>query len=144
MRAILPKWTLVCLVLLGGCPEEPQAPSEAVLRMKTCRRLMEDSSVVTLTLWKGLNEYERELIETERSLGLEKCLRRHPDVPGRCLDISDRESLRRSVELATTLCVNWPDELIACLRARDFYGPTCRRIIDEFRKPDTGTAGKKD
>jgi hypothetical protein len=149
MRRNDPKWILLFLFSLAccpapGCKNEPDAPSETVLRMKTCRRLMEDSAAVVLTLWKGMNEHERELIETERDLGLEKCLRRHPDLPGRCLDFSDPQSLKRSVEVATALCMNWPEELFTCIQKRDFYGPGCRSAVDAFRETAIPPAEKKD
>jgi hypothetical protein len=102
--------------------------------MQTCRRYIEDSTAVVLTLKKGMNDFELESLEKDRKLGLPACLQKHPDLPGRCLDLSSREAVEKSMELAVTLCVSWPDRLVECLRRQDQDSPVCRRALEAFRE----------
>ena len=129
---------LVVLLLLvpAGCRENPDEPSESVRKLRTCRRLIEDSTAVVLTLKKGMNAHELEMLEKERSRGLQACLLKHPDFPGRCIDLTSRESIQKSMELATTLCMSWPDVLVDCLRRQDQESPGCQKALEAFRGKD--------
>jgi hypothetical protein len=126
-------WILALLVTLIGCSDKNDEPSEPVRKMKTCRRLIEDSTAVVLTLKKGMNDYELEVLEEERGRGLSACLRKHPDLPGRCMDLTSRESIQNSMDLAVTLCVSWPDKLVDCLRRQDHDSPACKKALEAFR-----------
>lgn len=128
-------WILLSLFFLTGCRDQPAEPSQPVRKLKICRRLVEDSAAVVLTLKKGMNNYELEVLDKERSLGLQACLRRHPDLPGRCLDLTSRKSIQGSMELATTFCMAWPDDLVDCLHKQDLDSPGCRRALEAFRGP---------
>lgn len=129
-------WILALAVALGSCSDNKDKPSEPVRKMKTCRRLIEDSTAVVLTLKKGMNDYELEVLEEERGQGLHACLRNHPDLPGRCMDLTSRESIQNSMDLAVTLCVSWPDELVDCLKRQDQDSPACRKALEAFRGKD--------
>ena len=124
---------LPVLITLFGCSDRPGQSSEPVRKMQTCRRFIEDSTAVVLTLKKGMNDFELESLEKDRKLGLPACLKKHPDLPGRCLDLSSRESVEKSMELAITLCVSWPDRLVECLRRQDQDSPACQKALEAFR-----------
>jgi hypothetical protein len=127
---------LTLLITLIGCSDRPGKPSEPVRKMQTCRRFVEDSTAVVLTLKKGMNDFELESLEKDRRLGLHACLKKHPDLPGRCLDLSSRESVEKSMELAVTLCVSWPDRLVECLSRQDLDSPACQSALEAFRGRD--------
>jgi hypothetical protein len=129
-------WILVLLVAVSGCSDKNDKPSEPVRKMKTCRRLIEDSTAVVLTLKKGMNDYELEILQKERSQGLQACLLQHPDLPGRCMDLTSRESIQHSMDLATTFCMSWSDELVDCLKRQDLDSPGCRQALEAFRGKD--------
>lgn len=129
---------LIMLFLLvpAGCRNATDEPSGQVRKLRTCRRYIEDSAAVMLTLRKGMNDFEIEALEKDRRLGLPACLRRHPDLPAKCMDFSSRESIQNSVELATTLCVSWPDKLVDCLKNQDLDSPGCQQALESYRGKD--------
>jgi hypothetical protein len=129
-------WILPLLVALFCCSDRPQKPSEPVRKMKICRRLIEDSTAVVLTLKKGMNDYELEMLREDLAHGLQACLKKHPDLPGRCMDLSSRESIRNSMDRAVALCLSWPDELVDCLKRQDQDSPACARALEAFRGKD--------
>jgi hypothetical protein len=129
-------WILALLIAVAGCSDQPEKLSEPVRKMKTCRRLIEDSTAVVLTLRKGMNDYEIEMLEKDHARGLQACLKKHPDLPGRCMDLSSRESIRNSMDLATTMCVSWPDKLVDCLKRQDHDSPGCQKALEAFRGKD--------
>jgi hypothetical protein len=127
----------LCAVPFGaGCSDQQEKLSEPVRKLHSCRRLIEDSTAVVLTLKKGMNDYELELLQKERSPGLQACLLQHPDLPGRCMDLTSRESIKRSMEVAITFCMTWPDELVDCLKRQDQDSPGCRQALEAFRGKD--------
>jgi hypothetical protein len=126
-------WIMALAVVLAGCSERPEKPSEPVRKMRICRRLIEYSTAVVLTLKKGMNDYELEMLQKDHAHGLQACLKKHPDLPGRCMDLTSRESIQNSMDLATTLCVSWPDELVDCLKRQDHDSPACQKALEAFR-----------
>jgi len=136
MRVTSAYLLLLFLLIPGGCRDAADEPSKSVRKLRTCRRYIEDSTAVVLTLKKGMNDYELEALKEDRRLGLPACLRKHPDLPGRCMDLSSRDSIQKSIELATTLCVSWPDELIDCLKNQDLDSPGCQKSLESFREKD--------
>ena len=69
----------------------------------------------------------------DRSRGLQACLIKHPDFPGRCMDFTSRESIQKSMELAITFCMSWPDVLVDCMSRQDLDGPACQEALEAFR-----------
>jgi hypothetical protein len=133
MKVVSAHLILLFLLFPAGCRENPNEPSESVRKLRTCRRFIEDSTAVVLTLKKGMNGYELEMLEKDRSQGLQACLLKHPDFPGRCVDPTSRESIQRSMELAITFCMSWPDVLVDCMRRQDLDSPACQKALESFR-----------
>jgi hypothetical protein len=136
MRTTSAYLLVLLLIFPLGCRNAADEPSESVRKMRTCKRFMEDSAAVMLTLRKGMNGFELEALENDRRLGLPACLLKHPDLPGRCMDLSSRESIRNSVDLATSLCISWPDKLVDCLTRQDQDSRACQKALESFRGKD--------
>jgi hypothetical protein len=136
-------WILLFLLIPIGCRDKNEAPSEAVIKMRSCRRLMENSAAVVLVLRKGMNDFQLEELERKRSVGFQACMRQNPDLPGVCMDLTNRQTIRASVEMAATFCMSWSQKLIECVKKQDVNSPGCQKALQAYRKP-LEPLGKKD